>query len=296
MAVKKDNNFEEDPRDRFRRLLEEAERAEKEATVPIEPDEDETIKKPLDHQVTKPTSAVDITDVDDETKLIDGANFSRESGGESISQSSQVDEETIPPTSGDQPSPPMLGDTPQVPPPAIDSQGMPLPRRVDEIDLDATKVSPIAFSPHLSQDAASREVYKQSHKPVEKDYERPDRYQRRRSKLSGCILRMVILGLFGLVLVVILTGSIMLIQYFSIVGAEDWPDAGELYQRTSQFETTRILDRNGNVLYEVVDPNAGRRTYVPLDEISQYLVAATLISTLIRVLTQWLLFGHSFRT
>ena len=41
-------------------------------------------------------------------------------------------------------------------------------------------------------------------------------------------------------------------------------------------ETTRILDRNGNELYEVLDPNAGRRTYVSLENISPYATAATI--------------------
>ena len=50
----------------------------------------------------------------------------------------------------------------------------------------------------------------------------------------------------------------------------------ELRSRTSQFETTRILDRNGNILYEMVDPNAGKRTYVPLERISPYMIAATI--------------------
>jgi penicillin-binding protein 1C len=50
----------------------------------------------------------------------------------------------------------------------------------------------------------------------------------------------------------------------------------DLRSRTSQFETTRILDRNGNPLYEILDPNAGRRTYVPLDKISPALLAATI--------------------
>ena len=48
-----------------------------------------------------------------------------------------------------------------------------------------------------------------------------------------------------------------------------------LRQRSAQFETTRIMDRNGNLLYEIVDPSAGRRSYVPLDKISPYLIAAT---------------------
>ncbi len=50
----------------------------------------------------------------------------------------------------------------------------------------------------------------------------------------------------------------------------------DLKDRASQFETTRILDRNGQVLYEILDPSAGRRTYIPLSEISPNLVAATI--------------------
>ncbi len=49
-----------------------------------------------------------------------------------------------------------------------------------------------------------------------------------------------------------------------------------LFQNSAKFETTRILDRNGNLLYEILDPTAGRRTYVPLEDISPYLVAATI--------------------
>jgi 1A family penicillin-binding protein len=50
----------------------------------------------------------------------------------------------------------------------------------------------------------------------------------------------------------------------------------DLRNRASQFETTRILDRNGQPLYEILDPNAGRRTYIPLKDISPNLVAATI--------------------
>ena len=87
---------------------------------------------------------------------------------------------------------------------------------------------------------------------------------------------MLVLGLFGLAVIGIIAGSIMLFQYYSIVKAEDWPDVGELYQRTSQFETTRILDRNGNLLYEIMDPSAGRGVMPPWMNISPYLIAATL--------------------
>ena len=71
-----------------------------------------------------------------------------------------------------------------------------------------------------------------------------------------------------------LGGSIALYQYYAI--ARTLPSVSDLRERASQFETTRILDRNGNVLYEIIDPNAGRRTYVPLDKVSPYVVAATI--------------------
>lgn len=90
----------------------------------------------------------------------------------------------------------------------------------------------------------------------------------------GCLLRMGLLSLLGLVLLVILGGSFMLYEYYKI--AATLPSVEDLRLRASTFETTRIYDRNGNLLYEILDPNAGRRTYVTLDEISPYLVAATI--------------------
>ncbi len=66
----------------------------------------------------------------------------------------------------------------------------------------------------------------------------------------------------------------MFFQYYRI--ASTLPAIADLRQRASQFETTRILDRNGDLLYEILDPTAGRRTYIPLAKISPYLVAATI--------------------
>ncbi len=90
----------------------------------------------------------------------------------------------------------------------------------------------------------------------------------------GCLLRMAILGLFGLVVIVIVVISIGVYQYFRI--AATLPDVEGLRDKAAQFETTRIYDRNGSVLYEVLDPTAGRRTYVPLEKISPFMLAATL--------------------
>ena len=69
-------------------------------------------------------------------------------------------------------------------------------------------------------------------------------------------------------------GSFLLFQYYSI--ARTLPSVDDLRQKASQFETTHIYDRNGNLIYEIVDPNAGRRTYVKLNDISPYVLAATI--------------------
>ena len=90
----------------------------------------------------------------------------------------------------------------------------------------------------------------------------------------GVLVRMAILSMVALVLSLVAIGSFMLYQYYTI--AATLPGVDDLRLRSSQFETTRIMDRSGNLLYEILDPNAGRRTYVTLDKISPYLVAATI--------------------
>jgi penicillin-binding protein 1C len=91
---------------------------------------------------------------------------------------------------------------------------------------------------------------------------------------SGCLVRGLVVTAFSLVIIAILGLSFILVQYFTI--AAGLPSVDDLRQYASQFETTRIYDRNGNLIYEILDPNAGRRTYTQLDEISPFLIAATI--------------------
>ena len=91
---------------------------------------------------------------------------------------------------------------------------------------------------------------------------------------TSCILRVAILLVFLAVVLGVAGASYIVYKYSTI--ASSLPDVTELRERASQFETTRILDRNGNLLYEILDPNAGRRTYVPLGKISPYVLATTL--------------------
>jgi 1A family penicillin-binding protein len=146
---------------------------------------------------------------------------------------------------------------------------MPLPRRVDQVDLGSTRVSPAAYEPSsrprngISQPRASAP--------------RPSQPRISLNWLGGswgCLLRAFILSLFGLIILAVIGASALMISYYRI--ARTLPSVEDLRARASQFETTRILDRYGNPLYEILDPNAGRRTYVPLDKISPVLVAATI--------------------
>jgi len=183
-------------------------------------------------------------------------------------------------------------DTPETPMPAMDKDNMPLPRHVDEIDMGATRVTPAAYnvlpkatstrpasSTPPSQPIGTRPAADQvpsgpaASRPATQRTPTGPRTSVWKSRV-GCLLRVFVIFLFSLVGLALLGGSIALYQYYAI--ARTLPSVSDLRERASQFETTRILDRNGNVLYEIIDPNAGRRTYVSLDKISPYVVAATI--------------------
>ncbi|MFC1921879.1 transglycosylase domain-containing protein, partial [Chloroflexota bacterium] len=150
----------------------------------------------------------------------------------------------------------------------------PLPGQLNVSDLGATKVTAAAygaaslntrstgtFHPQSGNSQASRAAAPPSN-GGSLNWERS----------AGCLLRVSIAGLFLMVILGIIGTSFLLFQYYRI--AATLPPVDDLRQKASQFETTRILDRNGNILYEILDPTAGRRSYVSMDNISPYLVAA----------------------
>ncbi len=172
---------------------------------------------------------------------------------------------------------------------------MHLPRHIEEVDPNATRVSPSAYANRRSQTSAPPPLYPPQH------ITGPNRTQPANGARStgmppippsaplkaktngkpagekrsmGCFLRGLIAMLFAGIILMVVAGTFLIYQYFSI--AASLPSVEDLQARTSQFETTRILDRNGNTIYEILDPNAGRRTYVTLDRMSPYIIAATL--------------------
>ena len=152
--------------------------------------------------------------------------------------------------------------------PAVDGNGMPLPRRVDEIDMGATRVTPAAYG-NTPPPTVRRGVSARTTRRIPPGATRRSRVRNG----GGCFVRGLIVGVFVIVGLAVLLAAVGIYQYYTI--AASLPSVDGLQERAAQFETTRILDRNGNVLYEILDPNAGRRTYTPLADISPNLVAAT---------------------
>lgn len=89
------------------------------------------------------------------------------------------------------------------------------------------------------------------------------------SLVSGCLV-----GATIIVLLFFLALSGMTIGYLLI--ARQLPPPEELRTHQSNFFSSKIYDRDGNLLYEVTDPHGGRRTYVTLDRISPYVIQATI--------------------
>ncbi|MFN2304551.1 MAG: transglycosylase domain-containing protein, partial [Anaerolineales bacterium] len=174
-------------------------------------------------------------------------------------------------------------DIPTVPPPHVPPDWTPqnpnLPKNVSQIDPQATRVTTSAYQPTPRQEKQDQRYKTQPTRPGQKRGRRPSEMERpkkpkKKKNVGGCFLKILLVLGFLIILALLVLGSIGIYQYFRI--SASLPNVNELQNKAAQFETTRILDRNGNLLYEILDPNAGRRTYVPLEEISPYLIAATI--------------------
>jgi membrane peptidoglycan carboxypeptidase len=54
------------------------------------------------------------------------------------------------------------------------------------------------------------------------------------------------------------------------------PDPAEIVKAQDNFQTSKIYDRKGQLLYEVIDQNAGDRQWIALNQISPALICATI--------------------
>jgi len=78
-----------------------------------------------------------------------------------------------------------------------------------------------------------------------------------------------------LIVIVFAVGFAAVVTGYALIAAQ-LPSPDELMTRQTDFVSSKIYDRDGNPLYEVVDPQGGRRTYVPLSRVSPYLIQATI--------------------
>jgi len=191
-----------------------------------------------------------------------------------------VPDEDVTPVKGSQLA---SDDIPTIPPPNVPFGWTPenpnLPKAVSEIDKQATQVTPAAYqaakrAPRDRQEASKAPAKTTSQKSQRGSKLKRPKKPKTRKKFGGCLLRAFLLFIFLIVLAALVIGSIAIYQYFRI--SSSLPSVNELRENAAQFETTRILDRDGHLLYEIIDPNAGRRTYVPLEDISAELIAATI--------------------
>src|ERR1700687_5193211 len=86
---------------------------------------------------------------------------------------------------------------------------------------------------------------------------------------SGLLVAMVGVGFLGIFILLqgAATGYAMLTR--------DLPSLGQISNHAS-FKTAQIFDRNAPLLWEFHAPDGGKRTFVPLSEISQHLIDSTL--------------------
>ncbi len=91
---------------------------------------------------------------------------------------------------------------------------------------------------------------------------------------GGCLMRFTLIAIMFSMVMFAISLVAILIGYRSI--ANDLPSVADLESQVSQFETAVIYDRNGQQLYSLADPNMGNRTRVSLDQISPYVISATI--------------------
>ena len=85
-------------------------------------------------------------------------------------------------------------------------------------------------------------------------------------------------GMLIVLLVALLSGcfgSLAAVSAYVYV-ARQLPPAEQLVVRSKSFESTRIYDRNGRLLWEIMDPSGGRRTVVSLSQVPLVVRQATI--------------------
>lgn len=155
------------------------------------------------------------------------------------------------------------------------------PGELAPADATAPSISAVGgeeeFAPYdfgEAQPAAPSAPYKPKMVGIQPDYSAAFSGYWDRATMQKWAFRAVIFGgVGGLVLLFLIFGG--MIGYYLYVVNEYSEAISTLGQRASAFETTIIYDSTGNVLAEFNDPRTGARKTVPLNEISPWVIHAT---------------------
>ncbi len=88
------------------------------------------------------------------------------------------------------------------------------------------------------------------------------------------MLRVLLLAVTGAAILSLMLVVAAVAGYAYI--ASELPSPQELQSRSFAFASSQIYDREGKLLWELIPPTAGRRTWVPISRVSPYLQQATI--------------------
>lgn len=106
------------------------------------------------------------------------------------------------------------------------------------------------------------------------------RQRRRRAGRTGPFKRLVqisvptFVALLAVVIAIPVTGVLAASAVYASF-TRDLPDPTQIKKVERDFQTTKIFDRKGSLLYEIIDPTGGDRQWAALGNISSYLLCAT---------------------
>lgn len=133
-------------------------------------------------------------------------------------------------------------------------------------------------SRRFTQQASSSDAWRDELKALQQRARSRSRRQRQKPRggLRAALITVVVLGLgfMGLGLMAFIGAMHMASTAYANIN-RDLPSINQIASRET-FKTAQLYDRKGRLLWEFFDPDAGRRTVVPITEISQYLIDATL--------------------
>jgi 1A family penicillin-binding protein len=100
------------------------------------------------------------------------------------------------------------------------------------------------------------------------------RHATRRTPWGQWIWRGLFLSVAGAAVLALMAVVAAMAGYAYI--ASELPSPQELQSRSFTFASSQIYDREGSLLWELIPPTTGRRTWVPLSRVSPYLQQATI--------------------